>query len=161
MFGGLSIVGIIGFPVIVSVFDFLVGSEFNKRYSSLTTSFLSVENLVFITIVAFVIVGLLLFKKKVNNDVKDIKNYEFYSLTIAIAGFVKIISVFTIELVDRLALYFIFTGLFIAPIIFKSFKQKYRIYLYVITSVCLTLFLVYLLVIRGSYQVIPYKFIFG
>ena len=139
----------------------LIGSNYFNNYENITTEILSWENIVFLVAIIGITIGLLLFRKRVEkHDFYNVRMYDFYSNMFVIFGLIKFISIFTIELVDRLAIYFVVAVLFIAPIILNTFKLKYRKCLYVCMFIFLTVFLYFVLVIRGSYGVVPYKFIF-
>lgn len=157
----ISVAIIIFFPSIVSLFDAIMGTSYYTNYANITIENFNMGIVLVIIIIIFAISFLLIFRKKKAHVMKEsLTLFEYWCVSLVVSGLIKFISYFTVELVDRLSIYFICSILFIVPMILKFVNKKFRISIYISMCIVLPLFLYYVLIIRGSYQVIPYEFVF-
>lgn len=158
--GICSILGIILFPYLAKLFDLVFKTGYYNSYNTLTDGF-TVKNIMFLSIILIALMLSLLFRNKVKNmgDEQKLKNFDFYLYNLIVFTIIKIISMFTVELLDRVGLYFMFSVLFIVPIILNSFEKKTKIILTLILYLGLFVFMNMLLIKMGAFGVVPYKFI--
>lgn len=156
----VSAVSVIAIPIIPYLIK-LFGSIFNTSYLGYfsTYSFLSVLN---VSILVLSLIGLIVsmhYKKTLHEQRKLAKEYDMFLKMILIFCILILYSITLLELLDRVALYFLVSILFIVPIILKKMKTYKLKILEALMIICFIIFIYYFLKIRGTYGVIPYTFV--
>lgn len=156
----ITVIGCICFPYVLMLVDRVFGKNYYGAYSGNQFAIETWKNIVFILFCAAAIVVAMIFRKQKMKNRLELKEFDLYLLMFIILLAVKIISMFTIELLDRIVYYFIPSAIFIVPLIINSFDRKKKTVLTCASIILLLIFMIYFLYVRGSYGVVPYKFCF-
>ena|GEM_PF-6777555 len=159
-FAVAAIVGVFLFPYAIKLFDLIFKSTYYNSYGGVTTNFFTLNNILFTVAMIACLVAILVLRNRVKSKTPQrLNDYDFFAMMFIIFVILKMISLFTIELADRLGLYFIISLIFILPLVLETFNKKEKIILTCVSIAGLALFMTYLLAIYGAYGVLPYKFI--
>lgn len=153
-----SVAVIIGLPFLLKLFDAILGSTYSL-YIRLSSNPFSIINIGVIAVMGVVLICIISQRMIVKKNTGNAKDYNFYANMFLMYLSFVIVSIFSIELVDRMAIYFLPSIFFIIPIILKSYKRYLSTFLINVLFVgflCLTFLL---FVVRGSYQILPYTFV--
>jgi len=158
MFAIISLAIILCLPYLLKLFDSILGSSYYGyiRFKANPFTLTNIGTIALMGIALFCIINQ---RKVVKKNTKKIKEYDFFANMFLVFLALFVISIFSVELVDRIAIYFMPSIFFIIPIVLKSYKKylsTFFVNVLFVGFLCLTLFL---LVVRGSYEVLPYNFI--
>lgn len=151
------IVALLLAPYIIKLFDSFMNTDYYNNYVDRGIGGSIIENVITIIVVSAATIGMLIFKKLINRD--DAKKYDFFVWMFVLFGMTKIISIFSIPLIDRVGIYFFISIVLIAPIILKCLPEKLKTATKAIMVVACSLFFIYLIQIRGAYGAYPYSFV--
>lgn len=154
----LTIIGCFVFPYALKLCDALFDKNFYANYFNNQFAIATWKNIAFIAFCILATLFALWYRKFLTKKNIDIKEYDLYCLMFIGIVAIKIVSLFTIELLDRIIYYLIPSAFFIVPIIFNSFSKKTKLILEPIIVVSLIIFMWYFLQIRETFGVYPYKF---
>lgn len=156
VFGTLATIFLL--PNIIKLFDIILGTGY-AGYLIIQSNTCSITNIGTLVILVFANFLIMRFHKLIEKNTNDIKAYELFANLFLIFSCLVSISIFSAELIDRIAIYFLPSAFFLIPAILNVFK-RYKSKIYVCFLFIIFLVLVFfLLVVRGSYEVIPYSFI--
>ena len=148
---------IVFLPYLLKFFDRISGSHY-YTYITIRSETLSLVNIGVIVILSVVLFFILKFRRQVNKE-ESVKEYDIYANMFLLFFCLIIVSIFSAELVDRIAIYFLPAMYFLLPMILKTFKDyKSKFFVYMLAIVFL-IFLVYILKFRGTYEILPYDFV--
>ena len=151
-----TILIILFLPYILKLFDLITGSSY-YGYINIKSNTFTFYNFSIILFSFLTLMLLLKFKSIVNDKFE--KEYVFYIYMFTIFFCLILISIFSVELVDRIAIYFLPSIFFLVPIILESIKSYKSKFLIEMMFIVFFILIFYTLVIRGSYEFLPYKFI--
>lgn len=159
--GICAIIGIVLFPYLVKLFDAIFKSTYYDSYYTLFTGDLTIKNILYTVVILIALVLALISRNKVkgSGDEQRLKHFDFYLYNLVIFVILEIMSMFTIDLLERVGLYFTFSILFIVPIILNSFDKKNKVILTCVLYIGLLVSMNIVLVKFGAFEVVPYKFI--
>lgn len=146
-------------PYFVKVVDFIFSGVNYLKYLNISSNLFTFENILSLFVMLVVVLLLIIFKNRIEKQTENKEEYSYYSNIFLIFVGLFIMSMFTTELVNRIAIFFMPSVFFIIPIILKTFKpytKKLMICFLMLTFIFLAS---YLLIIKGSYGVMPYIFI--
>lgn len=149
----------VGFPYVVQFIDKIFNKHYYEWYVNYRQSSLSFE-IAFICVCSLCVAIGFIFRKKFKDKQIDTKEFDFFLLIFLTLVCVKIVSLCSIELFDRITYYLLPSAMFIVPIILQYFKPKTRLILTIALIIVLCFALTYLLYFKGICGVLPYKFKF-
>lgn len=153
----VSVIAIPIIPYLIKIFDSIFNTGYFGYFSKY--SFLSILN---VSIFILSLIGLFIsmhYKKTLHKQRKLAKEYDMFLKMLLIFCILILYSITFLELLDRVALYFLVSILFIVPIVLKKMKTYKLKFLEAVMIVCFIIFIYYFLKIRGTYGVIPYTFV--
>ena len=153
-----SVCVIVSLPYLLKVFDSILGTHY-YGYIRFKSNPFTFTNMGTLAVLLFALYLIFRHKKSVERYTEDIKEYDFFANMFMLFSSIFVISLFSVELVDRIAIYFMPSVFFLIPIVLKSYKtylSRLFVNLLFITFLALIFFL---LVVRGSYEVLPYNFV--
>ena len=152
--------GLLLFPQFANIFDRLLGGGYVASYMPLMGEIFTNKNIAFLIATFVCVVGVLCVKHIILKiDTKhDMKYFDFFAWMAIMFCFIKIVSIFTIEIIDRFGIYFLISLIYLAPItingLFKTQKNR-SIINGCVVAVSLV-FMVLVIKVVGAYGAYPY-----
>ena len=151
-----SILFTIFLPQLINMFDTLFGSQYFVYIKYQTFSLINVIILFGTAVVLFLIYS---YKNIVEKQEKNRSEYEFFANMYLIFVCFRIISTISFDAITRLEIYFLPSVFFLVPLIFGSLKKYKTIALTNIIALIFVFILIFILIVKNSYGIIPYTFV--
>lgn len=151
-----SILFTVFLPQIISIFDTLFGSQYLVYIKYQTFSLSNVFILFGTVIVLFLIYY---YKGIVEKQEKDGSDYNFFANMYLVFVCFRIISTISFDAITRLEIYFLPSVFFLVPLILSNLKKYKSIAMTNFMTLIFVFILIFILIVKNSYGVIPYTFI--
>ena len=154
----ISAVAIVFLPYLLHTFDSILNTSYYGyiRFRSNPFTFTNIGVLCILFVALFLIINL---RKNVELHTEKLKEYDFFANIFMLFLSISMISLFSAELIDRIAIYFMPSIFFLVPIVLRSFKTYFSRFVVNVLFVTFLLLIFFLFVVRGSYEILPYTFV--
>ncbi len=155
--GGCLVVSLLCAPYVIKLFDIIMGTKYSIWYASIQWQHSLITTISVICVLFLCTIILYKCKNIINKH--DEKKYDFFCWMFIVFSIIKIISMFSIELIDRVGTYFMISTIFIVPIITNKLSNKLQVLANIAMGLVLSVFFILLIQTRGTYGAFPYLFI--